>query len=749
MAKQDTIWISPRKDLQKKYEDRTAEWLIERAVLSAPDADDAFEAMIYRFRNDLLNFAKNKGVDHAEAMDLVQEVFYKLRLNFDPGRKDASVNGFLFKTLANKVKDRWKERTYRTDWIEGRFGRVHKSESDSSLTKTFENGTQSSLLRDAVAPGGDLRLASLAEEEREALRSCLFDPLPGNNEAEFRLSADDFQVVMMHVFLDQQQAEIRANLEVGVGALRSRLSRALRKLRKCMDGKLGILTLPEDPDSAPESEVLELFLLEAFRRAKCGTQQFETGDIIHAVLTGTPLASVDRSQIEEEVKGLRRKKDAARDEAANDDELEADSSPQHQEAPASNIKGRKPVKKRREEEPKTFLQFLEDVALALWVREPLVYHWNSQTVEDVARSVGSQDAFNNGHLTVVERLSNCCLFGPDNSRAHSVFHVACRNHRVWDYLVSRAIFHWLSAPFRDPGKLPVNKSTISKSLRLLHRVAVITADKMFRAQARVREGSLTHASAQKERRKLRVVLGELFDLVIRLDDESLRLHGWIASVLSSLPEPIIRDQADRRDAVTQAIFEAYWKRQNPATVETWRCLSILNGLLDVEHIVSSSELSVAASATASNVDQQKDWPNSQASHLAKVAPMAEPKEATIVPPAAEPREPTKVPLADQLGIFLRMGSSLDKQRAAWLIGSMAEAAAQHPKLVLTLGTAISDRDSEVRESVIEALTDIRMVAVANRELIASLKATSIANPSGRVCEDAGRALGMIGAELQG
>lgn len=165
----------------------------------------AYEELVRKYQEVAFRSAYVITKDPAEAEEATQEAFVKAYYALYRFRGDASFRSWLLRIVANESYDRVraaKRRTNlrdRTAWEQEVNGRLEKS------------------------PERELLIA----ERRLMLLQAL---------AELRV--EDRVIVTYRYFLDMTEKEIAEVLDCPRGTVKSRLSRAIKKLRRRMEGKL-------------------------------------------------------------------------------------------------------------------------------------------------------------------------------------------------------------------------------------------------------------------------------------------------------------------------------------------------------------------------------------------------------------------------------------------------------------------------------------------------------------------------------
>ena len=170
----------------------------------AREGDDvAYEELVKRFGPIAFRVAWLVTRDRSEAEDAAQEAFVKAYYALPRFRPDAPFRPWLLKIVANEARNRARSTRRR----------------------------QGLALRAAAVSDGDAapspEAAALADDDRQALVAALN-----------RLNAPDREVIGYRFLLGLSEAETAEVLEVRLGTVKSRLSRAMGRLRSSL-GEVG------------------------------------------------------------------------------------------------------------------------------------------------------------------------------------------------------------------------------------------------------------------------------------------------------------------------------------------------------------------------------------------------------------------------------------------------------------------------------------------------------------------------------
>ena len=162
----------------------------------------AYEVLVARYRDLAVRTAYLITRDASDAQDVAQEAFVKAYLALPSFRRDAPFRPWMLAIVANEARNRARSARRRAA-LAVRAASAPPSEGD---------------------PSASPEAAALRGEERRALVDALE-----------RLRETDRLVLGYRYFLDLSEAEIAAALDCRRGTVKSRLSRALRRLRVELD----------------------------------------------------------------------------------------------------------------------------------------------------------------------------------------------------------------------------------------------------------------------------------------------------------------------------------------------------------------------------------------------------------------------------------------------------------------------------------------------------------------------------------
>lgn len=166
---------------------------------------DAYETLVRRYQEVAFRIAFHLLGDAAEAEDAAQDAFVKAYYALDRFRPGAPLRPWLLRIVANEARNRRKASGRRADLA------LRAAESRPSGD---------------AAPSPEA--AAISEDERRTLLRAVND-----------LREDDRLVIVCRYFLELSEAETAAALGCPRGTVKSRLSRALGRLRTTFAGLAG------------------------------------------------------------------------------------------------------------------------------------------------------------------------------------------------------------------------------------------------------------------------------------------------------------------------------------------------------------------------------------------------------------------------------------------------------------------------------------------------------------------------------
>jgi RNA polymerase sigma-70 factor (ECF subfamily) len=180
--------------------------------LRAGDAT-AFDRLVSERTGDVYALLCRLTEDHEEARDLTQETFLQAFRSIANFRGDADLRTWLYRIAVNQARNRWRwwrrRRRSATVSLDGPVG-----DAETPLA---------SLLRDERAPNPEQQ--TLARERERAMLAAL-----GGLARPYR------EAVVLRDVEGLSYEEVAAALDIGVGTVKSRLSRGRAELRRRLEG---------------------------------------------------------------------------------------------------------------------------------------------------------------------------------------------------------------------------------------------------------------------------------------------------------------------------------------------------------------------------------------------------------------------------------------------------------------------------------------------------------------------------------
>lgn len=170
----------------------------------------AFGELARRHGRDALRVAHAMLGSPAEADDVVQEAMMKAYRALDRFRAEAPLRPWLLRIVANEARNRRRSA--------GRRGRLAERVAATSAA-AGGGGTGVGLVGGTVVAASAESAALVDERAREVLRALA------------RLRAPDREVIVLRYFAELSEAEMASALGCPPGTVKSRLSRALARLR--------------------------------------------------------------------------------------------------------------------------------------------------------------------------------------------------------------------------------------------------------------------------------------------------------------------------------------------------------------------------------------------------------------------------------------------------------------------------------------------------------------------------------------
>lgn len=185
--------------LQLLKPEHSASWTeADLKKLAASNSRSAMEAVIQKYRESLYFHARYIVKDHQEAYDVVQEVFIKAMREDRLFEEDFKIKAWLFRVTTNLC-----------------FNQVRNRKRRGAILDTMMK---------PEALGADQLESVFAGEQREEVMASLE-----------QLSDDHKQILLLRYYDDLSYAEISDVLQVKLGTVMSRLSRARMRLLTVME----------------------------------------------------------------------------------------------------------------------------------------------------------------------------------------------------------------------------------------------------------------------------------------------------------------------------------------------------------------------------------------------------------------------------------------------------------------------------------------------------------------------------------
>jgi len=187
----------------------------------------AFEALVERYRDVAFRTAYLIARGSADAEDATQEAFVKAYYALDRFRPDAPFRPWILRIVANEARNRARS-ARRRETLALRLADDGGADARSDLVSGRPSGAS------AQAP----EAAAISSERARMLLTALAE-----------LPERDRLVVSCRYLLELTEAETAAALDMRPGTVKSRLSRALDKLRSRLPADLDPASVPEVADA--------------------------------------------------------------------------------------------------------------------------------------------------------------------------------------------------------------------------------------------------------------------------------------------------------------------------------------------------------------------------------------------------------------------------------------------------------------------------------------------------------------------
>lgn len=186
--------------------------------------EDAFGEIVTRHRGKMFAIALGHLGNRADAEEIAQDTIIRAYRGLARFRGDSSLSTWLYRIAFNLSRNR--------SWY---FFRRHRHETDS---------LDCVLGDDSTATLADLIASEAPDPARAAANGEFFEDL---TRCMGKLSAEQSEALILRNFLDHSYAEIAGILGVGVGTVKSRISRGRKNLRRLLAQRYS--------ESAPDASV--------------------------------------------------------------------------------------------------------------------------------------------------------------------------------------------------------------------------------------------------------------------------------------------------------------------------------------------------------------------------------------------------------------------------------------------------------------------------------------------------------------
>ncbi|MFP4662629.1 MAG: RNA polymerase sigma factor [Halanaerobiales bacterium] len=165
---------------------------------------DVFEELIQRYQDKVYNTTFRMLGNHEDAMDMAQETFIRVYRSLDNFKGNSSFSTWLFNITGNICRDELRKRQ--------RSLKTYSLSSDKNINADIPEDTEQK---------NNPEKASLSRELSITIQQKV-DQLPGEQKIVF----------VLREFENLSYQEIADVLDISLGTVKSRLSRARRALRK-------------------------------------------------------------------------------------------------------------------------------------------------------------------------------------------------------------------------------------------------------------------------------------------------------------------------------------------------------------------------------------------------------------------------------------------------------------------------------------------------------------------------------------
>ena len=167
---------------------------------------NAFENLVKKYEKMIYNLALSKLKNRENAQDLTQECFLRAYKMLRSYRTDAAFSTWLYRICQNLIYD---------------FYRVNKNKKNSEVPLYIQDDGEEYKEREIADISGGPPEIILREEKIKKIRE-LIESLP-----------DDLRdIIIMRDLNDLSYQEIAESLDIEIGTVKSRISRAREKLKK-------------------------------------------------------------------------------------------------------------------------------------------------------------------------------------------------------------------------------------------------------------------------------------------------------------------------------------------------------------------------------------------------------------------------------------------------------------------------------------------------------------------------------------
>ena len=167
---------------------------------------NAFENLVRKYERMIYNLAFSKLGNRENAQDLTQECFLRAYRMLRTYRVDAAFSTWIYRICQNLIYD---------------FYRASKNKKTSEVSIYIQDGGEEIRERDIADNSGDPSEIILREEKIQTIRK-LIQSLP----------EDLRDILIMRDINNLSYSDIAESLDIEIGTVKSRISRAREKLKK-------------------------------------------------------------------------------------------------------------------------------------------------------------------------------------------------------------------------------------------------------------------------------------------------------------------------------------------------------------------------------------------------------------------------------------------------------------------------------------------------------------------------------------